>query len=72
MGSKKCQKNEGNQKLKFFKPSDLAWNAPYIHISIIIISIPAAKPAFGGHLAGQQATKFYIFHELLVCYKIII
>ena len=21
-------KNEGNQKLKFFKPSDLAWNAP--------------------------------------------
>ena len=22
-------KNEGNQKLKFFKPSDLAWNAPY-------------------------------------------
>ena len=20
-------KNEGNQKLKFFKPSDLAWNA---------------------------------------------
>ena len=22
-------KNEGIQKLNFFKPSDLAWNAPY-------------------------------------------
>ena len=25
-------KNEGNQKLKFLKPSDLAWNAPYISV----------------------------------------
>ena len=23
----KCQKNQGNVKLKFFKPFDLAWNA---------------------------------------------
>ena len=23
-------KNEGNQKLKFFKPSDLAWNASFM------------------------------------------
>ena len=31
MGS--MSKNEGNQKLKFFKPSDLAWNVPEICIS---------------------------------------
>ena len=29
-GTKKFQKNERNQKLKFFKPSDLAWNVPYM------------------------------------------
>ena len=26
-------KNEENQKLKFFKPSDLAWNAPYTNFA---------------------------------------
>ena len=30
MGNKIMSKNEENQKLKFFKPSDLAWNAPYV------------------------------------------
>ena len=36
MGIKKMSKNEGNQKLKFFKPSNLAWNAPYVYPQYII------------------------------------
>ena len=28
MGTRKMSKNEGNQKVKIFKMSDLVWNAP--------------------------------------------
>ena len=36
MGTKKMSKNEGNPKLNFFKPSDLAWNASSIRGNINI------------------------------------
>ena len=49
MGAKKCQ--NGNQKLKFFKQSDLAWNAPYI-LRIDYITI-------GHSLLGQSNKLIY-------------
>ena len=43
-------KNEGNQKLKFFKPSDLAWNAR----SNTEIYGLVFKYRKGGHFSGED------------------
>ena len=59
MGAKKCQKNEGNQKLQFFKQSDLAWNAPYIF--------------FGNFFVKICSDEFWNFDvQLKICERIII
>ena len=38
--------NEGNRKLKFFKPSDLAWNAQIYYDILVLIYITEKKRVF--------------------------
>ena len=46
MDTKKCQNNERNQKLKFFKPSDLPWNATLMSYYIMCQFYPGLRALY--------------------------
>ena len=67
-------KNDGNQKLKFFKPSDLAWNAPipssdYLHS---FASPEQKQTTFFQNMHRQlyQPANIYVILHLLVAHSL--